>query len=277
MKKKYTDSDIQKILTDLSEFIPEIDPSDTEWKEFLKEFIAARPEVKLDAVLAKEIRQRLVQRAASLHAPKQFRFPQWVKFAGTFVAGAAVCAVVIIPILKIPDTDTAQVSERSLFYIPSEEIDLDGLAINSVEKLTLIDSEKVPEFDIAPMAVKRMIPVLEQNLSSNEEVMIASDSVIPEEKPRTDSFMKGKGILLLGWEDVPSDLEILNVAMLFVEEKGYAIGGDPFIDKWWEREGDLSPEFAPDYFEVVFPLANGAELRVKVDARIMQVVSKQSF
>jgi len=103
MKKNYTDSDIKKMLKELARFVPEVDVNDTEWGAFLREFIAARPTEKLDKAVAQEIRCRILQRSEELHQQKQSRIPRWLKFTAPVALGAAVCAVVIVPMLQKPD------------------------------------------------------------------------------------------------------------------------------------------------------------------------------
>lgn len=338
MNKKYTDIDIQKMLRDMSELMPEINPNDSEWKEFLKEFIAARPKAKLDPIFAKEIRHKLLEKAAGIHTPKRVLIPRWMKFAAPLTLGAAVCAVVIVPMLKTPELVQ---TKDAHFSIPAVvQIEEKGI------QLVFDETSEIQEVTMTPMMAQELTPIVqeivpveyedevvaapEESLYENEAMAIAEegplylyekeDVVIPAEPKETErvsaptsvpkntdkpanvdnvatrqvpdvhkepvfssttdgsmtpdtlSFFAEPATVPLRWEDVPSDVDILLAATTFVTQQGTAIEQKPFINKWWETKSTGISEFAPDYFEVIFPQNNGGEIRVEVNIRTMEVV-----
>jgi hypothetical protein len=293
MKKKYTDSDIQKLLTDLAELVPEIDPNDAEWREFLREFIAARPNVHLDEALAKEVRQKLFQRVSELKNPKGFILPLWLKLSGTFLAGAAACALIIVPMIRTPEFSQTQDE-----LAPVANMKTDRMRGSSGEPeialLTMEDAETIPEFEIEPMMAKEMgFPKTLRSLSSEEDgEMVAASGTLNSEVGMAPVMMDMDGAPMmernserdlvmpvvpvqLKWEDVPSDDQIFRVAVEVFENNNFDTLGlqKPFIDKWWERgEENIHTEFAPEVMSVVFVYDDGKELRMEINVITMEVV-----
>lgn len=289
MKKNFTDSDIKKLLVDLAELVPEIDPNDSEWGSFLREFIAARPDVKMDEQFALELREQLLQRSNQAQSRTHVRLPQWLKFGGTFVAGAAMCAAVIVPMLKTPDfvqTENVKVPVTmwSMKAMPKLAMDRGE---NQVEPLILTDAEEIPEFEIAPMMMKEMAaPVMLQSLPEPDsgEIMAGAGMLNSEVGVPATMMMDGafnSRMVIpqdqLAWEYMPSDAEILRVATEFFQHHNFDSLGDvtPRVDKWWENQAEMDwkPEFAPDRVGVVFSIGNGLEdIRIDVETRTLRVV-----
>lgn len=259
MKKNYTDSDIQKMLVDLAELMPEIDPNDSEWGGFLREFIAARPEIQVNEQFVQELRVRLLERAHQLQTKKRSMLSRWLQLFGMFVTGAAVCAVILVPVLNAPEEHRAHDKRalRTLKMVSSNmrsvqpKMDQD-LADTPVEALTLKDADEIPEFEIAPMMAQEMSPAVHSPEADENGEM-------PQ----------------VSWEDMPSDAEILSVATEFFRNHKFDLLGsfEARVDKWWEdgEEIDGKPEFAPDRVGVVF-IFDGREVRIDVDTRTLAVV-----
>jgi hypothetical protein len=292
MKKNYTDSDIQKMLVDLAELIPEIDPNDSEWREFLREFIAARPEVQLNEQFAQELRVRILDRAHQLQTRKRGVLPRWLQLSGMFVTGAAVCALILVPILNTSKEYQAhdEMASRSLKMVSNNtrsvqpKMTLDS-ADTPVEALTFNDVEEIPEFEIAPMMAKGMAePIRLESLPNsdmNEEMAAAGTLNTMIGEPRlmmaedSVAISSLREMPQLSWEDMPSDAEILRVATEFFQHHNFDSLGDvtPRVDKWWENQAEMDwkPEFAPDRVGVVFTF-DGGEVRIDVDTRTLEVV-----
>lgn len=289
MKKNYTDSDIKKLLQDLAEFVPEIDVNDTEWGTFLREFIAARPDVKMDESFAVELREQLLRRAENTSIYKKKKFPLWLKFTTSFAFGAGVCAAVLVPILQVPEVvhteeNAAPMMMRGMKSMPQVAMDM---ADENVESLTLRDADKIPEFELAPMMAKEVAePVMFQSVPEEEDAalmagagMLNSEVGIPQKMMMDGAFNSRMAIRQdqLAWDKMPSDAELLRVATAFFEKHNFDALGDvtPRIDKWWENgeEMDWKPEFAPDRVGVVFSIGNGLEdIRIDVETRTLRVV-----
>ncbi len=290
MKKKYTDSDIQNMLVELAEFVPEIKPNDTEWKEFLREFISARPNIELNEAFARELRDRILERSQQLKTSR-WKIPQWLKLSGTFIAGAAMCALVIVPILRTPDIIDAP------NFIHTKRTQLQamngGEEKHEVIELILEDSDNIPEFDIAPMMAKEMSsPEMARSMpmSETQELMVAAgtlNSTIGEvsvedgmiEPMAFDGMVNSRMVDMppqLEWEKMPSDSAILRVATEFFMKHNFDTlsMSEPQIDKWWENEEmTWEPKFAPDRVGVIFSGENGLEdIRIDVDTRTLKVV-----
>ena len=291
MKKNYTDSDIQKMLVDLAELVPEIDPNDSEWGAFLREFIAARPEVRLNEQFAQELRVRVLERANQLKTKKRGVLPRWLQLSGMFVTGAAVCAVILVPILNTSKEYQAhdEMASRSLKMVSNNTRSVQPkMALDSadtpVEALTLNDAEEIPEFEIAPMMAQEMPPAVRlPEADMNGEMAAAGTLNTMIGEPRlmmaddAVSVSSLREMPQLSWEDMPSDAEILRVATEFFRNHKFDSLGtfEPRIDTWWENNGEMNwkPEFAPDRVGVVFAFGNGLDdIRIDVDTRTLRVV-----
>jgi hypothetical protein len=291
MKKKYTDSDIQKMLVDLAEFVPEIDPNDAEWREFLREFIVARPNVQLNKEFAKEIRERILARSQQLKK-SCWNIPQWLKLSGTFVAGAAMCATVIIPILRTPEFFETQdfVHENKTNRLKTIDAKDEK---HEVIELILEDNQDISEFNIAPMMAKEMsAPVMVRSMPTLEsdemmvaagtlnstigEVSMGSEMIEPMMFDGAINSRKRKMPPQLKWEEMPSDSDILRVATVFFMKHNFDTlsVSEPRLDKWWDNEEtSWKPEFAPDRVGVIFSGENGLEdIRIDVETQTLKVV-----
>lgn len=296
MKKNYTDTDIQKLLVELAEFVPEINPNDTEWREFLREFIAARPDIQLDAAFEKEIRYQLIERAKKLKTKKRFMFPQWLKFGSTFVAGAVMCAAIIVPVLETPDLIQGQDNgaEPKMALMSGGKVPMENRLRGkmAIKSLRLDDAEDIQEFKIAPMMAKEMAaPMMLRSVPQEEALMVAAGTLNSAVGAVEQADVLHEPIMLnrsvdsrmmerrdeLVWEDMPSDAEILRVATEFFENHNFDSFGEvaPRIDKWWDNneESDWKPEFAPERVGVVFSIGHGVEdIRIDVETRTLKVV-----
>lgn len=242
MTKKITDTDIKKLLAELAEHVPEIDPTDDEWLTFLKNFIAARPDVKIDKKFQKELRAELIARAAQLDRPiAHTHSGLWWKLGLTFAGGAAVCAAVVVPMLTHTSTKiTAPLAEKmmardavvfqkydnqvpplksdapaeQLFYSDAGAIDK-TISAATTPKLSVTDS---PEFD-------------------QKYLRTTTSSLTP-----------------LDWEDVPAEAKLIAIAQKFLEKNEIDPQNfeTPFVEKIWEINDQPRPPYAPEQLTVVF-------------------------
>ncbi len=310
MKKQFTDSDIKKMLKELAEFVPEIDVNDTEWGAFLREFIAARPKEKLDESVAQEIRCRILQRSEELHQRKHRRIPRWLKFTAPVALGAAVCAVVIVPMLQKPDIALIKESSSPVLHnrkasrpVPILEQDMaepvvqeEGTVLSEPEDVVITSQVlERKEETLAPEPIIQMqkpvveVPGPEEVVITPQMVLLSEESNVlePEEEaqsvaPTTKAMAVPSPVSpgQLIWEDVPSDADILRVATEAFEDNGFDSRGldKSYIDKWWEEQGEMaSSEFAPEIMTVIFPSANGESIRIELNVRTMEVVSIQEL
>ncbi len=281
MTKKYTDSDIQKMLVDIAELVPEIDPHDSEWREFLREFIASRPDIQFNEQFAQELRVRVLERAQLLKNKKRTVLPQWFKLSGMFAAGAAVCALIMVPMIR-----TSEFSQIQDELAPVANMKMDRMRGGSGEPemalLTMEDAETIPEFEIDSMMVKeRRAPTMLRPLPPEEDGEMAAAGTLNSEIGVSELMMAPDSsfpkIPQLSWENMPSDDQILKVATEFFMKRNFdnLSVKAPVLDKWWENngEGNWKPEFAPDRVGVVFASGNGLEdVRIDVDTRTLEVV-----
>ena len=292
MKKNYTDSDIQKMLVDLAELVPEIDPNDSEWGSFLREFITARPEIQVNEQFLQELRVRVLERAHQLQMKKRGMLPRWLQLSGMFVTGAAVCAVILVPVLNVPKEYQAddEIESRSLKMVSNNtrsvqpKTDQD-LADTPVEALILNDAEEIPEFELAPMMAQKVVaPEMIQSVPEKGDAALMAGAGMPNsevgvpQKIMMDGAFNSRMTIRqdqLVWDQMPSDTEILSVATEFFRNHKFDLLGSfvARVDKWWEdgEEIDGKPEFAPDRVGVVF-IFDGGEVRIDVDTRTLAVV-----
>lgn len=97
--------DINALLQELSELIPEVTENPEPWKKMITDFIQSRPNSTMDDSFHADLRAELLRKAERLkRTPKnQKRF--WVWPALSFCTGVALSAVVILPIMQTPEHD----------------------------------------------------------------------------------------------------------------------------------------------------------------------------
>lgn len=180
MTNKITNSDIKKLLTELAEHVPEIDPTDDEWLTFLKNFIAARPNVKIDKTFQKELRAELITRAAQIDKPVAHTSAHvgiWWKLGLTFAGGAAICAAVIVPMMINTPTEVAAPRHQKMMARDSmSEMAMMADEVAHSPKILITNESD----DITPVSVENVAKNAFEKIEKqdNEIAEIARDGMI---------------------------------------------------------------------------------------------------
>ena len=261
MKKHMSDAELKRVMGEIAELFPEIDPGDDQWREFMRDFIAARPDVVIDETFSRVLRAEILLRAGEMSMSSS-RWKRWMGMCGMFVAGVAVSAIVVLPMTSFNFEEANEIGHERVMLggaMPemammktSEHLDVSAGTLNS----------RMGGAEMAMMAEPMMY---DGGLAlDGEDLMVNSE--IPQ----------------LSWDEMPSDGEILAVAIEFFDDRGFDSGDfdEPVIEKWWEMrdEDDLNgfdidrPEFAPDRLGVVFTGRNGGEIRIDVGMKDLNVL-----
>lgn len=99
------EKNIDHILSELIEMIPELKNNQDEWKEFIQEFVDARPDAKMDASFKIDLQNEILNKAKQMKSnPKSKKTSNnfIAKMALTLLGGGALATFVIVPMMQTP-------------------------------------------------------------------------------------------------------------------------------------------------------------------------------